>query len=110
MGIAINRHLSSVRSAFNLFADSAFNNANKVLDGVLKERKRQEQEPAVDHKEAITNGDLEKLDLYFADINRTEYPRKLAMYVWYVLTTHFCLRGGEVQSKLTQFRLDLHQP
>lgn len=27
-------------------------------------------------------------------------PHKLSFYVWYVVTTHFCLRGGEIQVKL----------
>ena len=100
---AINRHLSSVRPSINIFTDSAFVNTNRVLDGILKEWKRLGQEPAVDHKDAITNGDLKKLEQYFADIHQTQDPQKLSMYVWYVMTTHFCLkrrRGSEQVDKV----------
>ena len=107
---AINRSLSSVQPSINIFKDPAFLNANRVLDGILKERKRSGEEPAVVHKDAITPGDLEKLNLYFADVSETSDPRKLSMYVWYILTTHFCLRGGEVQAKLTKSDLVFSAP
>ena len=37
---------------------------------------------------------------YFQDISTTLDPRKLTSYVWFVISTHFCLRGGEIQCKL----------
>ena len=96
----INRSLSSLQPNINIFKDASFINAKRVLEGMLKERKRSAEEPAVVHKDAITSGDVEKLNLYFTGIAETSDPRKLSMYVWYILTTHFCLRGGEVHTKL----------
>eukprot|EP00117_Sycon_ciliatum_P004994 scpid80416/ scgid9125/ len=34
-------------------------------------------------------------------------PRKLSFFVWYTVTTHFCLRGGELQAKLKKSDLVL---
>ena len=48
----------------------------------------------------MSDGDLEKLDHYFADVLTVPDPRKLSFFVWYTVTTHFCLRGGELQAKL----------
>ena len=98
---AIQRHLSSMRE-INIFSDEAFARTNKLLDGVLKARKRAGNEPAVKHKEPLSEDDLGKLRTYFEDVVETTDAIKLAFYVWYQLTLHFCLRGGEMQSKLTK--------
>lgn len=107
---SINRHLLSVQPEVNLFQHHAFKKSHQILDGVLKERKRQGEEAAVQHKEAVSPGDLEKLRLYFDDVDTTDDPCKLSMYVWYLVTTHFCLRGGEIQSKLSKSDLVFSSP
>ena len=56
----IQRHLSSMRE-INIFSDEAFSRTNKLLDGVLKARKRAGNEPAVKHKEPLSEDDLGKL-------------------------------------------------
>ena len=66
----------------------------------LWKRRRQGEEPTVNHKSALADADLQVLDSYFADVLETADPRKLTYYVWYTITTHFCLRGGEVQCKV----------
>ena len=99
---AIHRHISSIRTDMNIFSDNAFKRCNKLLDGLLKEKKRQGEEPAVKHKESISDCDWQLIDQYFADISDTKDPRKLTHYVWFHITSKFCLRGREIQSKLTK--------
>ena len=67
---------------------------------MLKEKKRLGEEPVVSHKQPLSDSDLEKLDSYFSDVLTVPDPRKLSFFVWYTVTTHFCLRGGELQAKL----------
>ena len=52
------------------------------------------------NKEGIGDGDWERLTDYFADILDTKDPRKLTAYVWFHVTSKFCLRRGELQFKL----------
>ena len=94
----------------DIFNDPAFVDANKVLDGVLKERKRAGKDHTVDHKEALRDCHLAKLEMNFSDTEPTDNPRKLSMLVWYVLTTHFCPYGEEIQSKLTKSDLVFFKP
>lgn len=60
-GGALQRHLSAVRQVpVNIFTDETFSKANKLLDGVLKARKRAGDEPAVQtrnrlHRQILTN-------------------------------------------------------
>ena len=97
---AFNRHLQTFQPAKNIFKDPDFKTANKVLDGVLKAKKRDGEEPTVQHKSALSDMDLDRMDEYFDDVLECADPRKLSYYVWFTVTTHFCLRGGEVQCKL----------
>ena len=60
-------------------------------------RRRQGEEPTVNDKSALADVNLQVLDSYFADVLETADLRKLTYYVWYTITMHFCLRGGEVQ-------------
>ena len=54
---AIHRHLLSLRSDVDLFNSSLFRKSNHVLDGVLKTKKKNGEEPAVQRKEAISDND-----------------------------------------------------
>ena len=73
---------------------------NKVLDSVLKAKKNAGSEPAVNHKQPISDDYWKLIQEHFTDISTTLDPRKLTTYVWFVVSLHFCLRGGEVQCKL----------
>ena len=88
---AIQRHLSSFNRQINIFSDTAFTYCNKVLDGKLKEKKREGREPSVEHKPVITDSDMERLGEYFQDAATSLDPRKLSFYVWFHLSSHFCL-------------------
>ena len=59
-------------------------------------------EPAVRHKEAISDADRELLEHYFDDVLVANDPVKLTMYVWLETTLHFGLRGREVQVQMTK--------
>ena len=53
---AIQRWLSASMT-INIFTDPEFKRANAVLDGLLKEKKRQGLEAPVKHKDAISDAD-----------------------------------------------------
>ena len=71
---AIQRWLSASMT-INIFTDPEFKRANAVLDGLLKEKKRQGLEAPVKHKDAISDADWKKIELHFADVLTA--PRKL---------------------------------
>ena len=52
----------------NVFRQAEFQRSNNILDGVLKQAKASGEERAVEHKEAITADDLEKIQCYFDDV------------------------------------------
>ena len=64
---AIQRWLSASMT-INIFTDPEFKRANAVLDGLLKEKKRQGLEAPVKHKDAISDADWKKIELHFADV------------------------------------------
>ena len=41
-----------------------------------------------------------KIELHFADVLTANDPRKLCQFVWFHVTSKFCLRGGEIQRPL----------
>ena len=96
---AVQRAISAHDRAINIFKDPQFSRANAILDGVIKRQKRDGTAKPVDHKSAITEGDMIKLQEYFA--NPASDPTKLKEYVWFWVTMHFCLRGCELQAQLT---------
>ena len=96
---AIQRWLSASMT-INIFTDPEFKRANAVLDGLLKEKKRQGLEAPVKHKDAISDADWKKIELHFADVLTANDPRKLCQFVWFHVTSKFCLRGGEIQRLL----------
>ena len=79
---AIHRHLMSIRDDIDLFSSAEFKRSNEVLDGVLKEKKKKGEEPAVQHKDSITDADWKLIEEYFTDIQDTLDPRKLCSYTY----------------------------
>ena len=63
-------------------------------------------EPAVRHKEAISDADGKLLEHYFDDVLVANDLVKLTMYVWFETTLHFGLRGREVQVQMTKKDLE----
>ena len=96
---AVQRELNRLERNINI-QSPAFARANKLLDATLKEKKREGREPAVTHKDNISDLDWQQLRSYFSDVLTTLDIKKLAYYVWFNTTLHFCLRGNEAQSKL----------
>ena len=73
----IQRHLSSFQRGINIFSDHEFELSNKILNGVLKEKKKNGREEVVVHKPVISDKDWQKLEEYLADVLTTLNPRKL---------------------------------
>ena len=96
---AVQRELNRLERNINI-QSPAFARANELLDATLKEKKREGREPAVTHKDNISDLDWQQLRSYFSDVLTTLDIKKLAYYVWFNTTLHFCLRGNEAQSKL----------
>jgi len=99
---AISRHVvvELSRPELNLFREAVFRRSNHVLDGHLKTKKLEGEEPAVEHKISISDEDIERLRMYFEDVLESPDPVKLAFYCWYNLTLHCALRSSEVQVAL----------
>ena len=88
------------RPECNIWKSSAFERSHRVLDGLLKQRKDMGEELSVQHKDAVSKDDLERIDGYFSDVLDVGDPIKLTQYCWYHITMHFSLRASEVQTKL----------
>ena len=65
---AIQRSLTILKRPFNIRSGEDFQNSNRVLDAVLKKNKAEENARPVQHKEAISAADKERLDAYFQDV------------------------------------------
>ena len=101
---AVQHELNRLERNINI-QSPAFARANKLLHATLKEKKREGREPAVTHKDNISDLDWQQLRSYFSDVLTTLDIKKLAYYVWFNTTLHFCLRGNEAQSKLKKMDL-----
>ena len=99
---AISRHVSVDlnRPEMNIFRQPQFRRSNDVLDGHLKQKKKQGHEPSVEHHLPITEEDLTKLEFYFNDVLEVNDAVKLTYYCWFNITPHFGLRSCEVQVSL----------
>ena len=93
---AIHRRTRELDRPFNIFKSDCFSRSHAVLDATLKVKKVEGLEPAVRHKEALSDADRELLEHYF-DVLVANDPVKLTMYVWSETTFHCGLRGREVQ-------------
>ena len=99
---AISRYMAVDLSkpACNVFRQAEFQRSNNILDGVLKQAKASGEEGAVEHKEAITADDLEKIRRYFDDVLDVGDPVKLTQFCWFHLSIHFALRSKEIQTTI----------
>ena len=99
---AISRHavVELNRPELNLFREAVFRRSNHVLDGHLKTKKLEGDEPAVEHKLSVSDEDLELLRMYFDDVLDSPDAVKLSYFCWYNLTLHCALRSSEVQVAL----------
>ena len=68
---AVQRLLVAENRTINVFTDVQFTRGRKILDGVLKERKRSGQEDQVLHAQALSESDWNKLGVYFKDMEST---------------------------------------
>jgi len=76
--------------------DAAFRDSNIVLDAVLKRNKAEGNSHKVEHKDAITDADKDRLAEYFKDVLDCQDTYKLQSYCWYNMTRHLGLRGSEL--------------
>ena len=95
---ALHRHMRESRG-FDIINSSDFHRANAALDGKLKQMKRDGDLKPVQHKEVITDDDMEKIKYYFL---RSKSAEDLNLWVWFSITLHLSLRGRELQRKLTK--------
>ena len=84
----------------NVFRQAEFQRSNNILDGVLMQAKASGEERAVEHNEAITADDLEKIRRYFDDVLDVGDPVKLTQFCWFHLSIHFALRSKEIQTTI----------
>ena len=87
----IQRHLSSFQHGINIFSDRGFELSNKILNGVLKQKKKNGREEAVVHKPVISDKDWQTHEEYLVDVLTTLNPRKRTFFVWLLISGHFCL-------------------
>ena len=106
---AIQRQLTCHDRQFNVHTDVEFQKSNDVLDGVLKRNKREGHSNPVQHKDPITDIDMDKISYFF---DRSKTAENLTRHVWFFTTLHLGLRGREVQRKITkadvEFGTDAH--
>ena len=90
------------RTDLSLFRDnSAFDEANDVLDAHLRVLKKQGELKATDHFPPISQPDLEKIGEFLrSSITEPMDPTDLTLAGWFVLTFHLGLRGREMQLDL----------
>ncbi|XP_065191917.1 uncharacterized protein KIAA1958-like [Sycon ciliatum] len=102
---AIHRELQELKRTINLYTDSEFIEANQVLDGYLKQLKKDGLVAPTQHKTPISDSDKEKIYKHLGDWKTN--ADHLTYLVWFVITYHFCLRGSEIQAYLTSDDLDV---
>ena len=78
---AIQRKLTALKRPFNLRDDAAFRDSNIVLDAVLKRNKVEGKSHKVQHKDAITDADKDRLAEYFKDVLDCQDTYKM-QYCW----------------------------
>ena len=72
----------------------------------LKDKIKDGRKEAVQHKASISEEDCKRLKDYFANAATSLNVKKVTHYVWFHITLYFCLRGGELQSKLKRTDLE----
>ena len=97
---ALARHVTTFERGFDVIKGPEFKQANKMLDTMLKDKQRNGREPAIQHKQSITDENWGKTKVYLVDVLETRDPRKLTIYTWFLTSSHFCLRGNELQARM----------
>ena len=89
---ALSRYVAKTleRPECNVFRKAEFQRSNVVLDGTLKQKKAEGNEPSVEHKESMHKSDLAKLALYFHDVLEEGNAVKLTQYCWFNISS-FCV-------------------
>ena len=54
--------------------NSEFEKSNKILNAVLKAKKKNGDEPAVEHKDAVSETDWKTIMNHFKDVETTDNP------------------------------------
>ena len=90
----IQRHIASppYNRVINIIRNATFQQANNVLDGLLKNQKRDKKDTTSSYP-PISKGDMEKLAQ--SGVLKTEDPRSLQRMVFFNLQYYFCRRGRE---------------
>ena len=78
--VGLGKECHYLRTRIRPNQEPEFKQANKMLDAVPKDKQRNGREPAVQHKQSITDEDWGKIKVYFADVLETRDPRKLTIY------------------------------
>ena len=63
---------------------------------MLKRNKAEGKTQKVQHKDALTDADKDRLATYFEDVLETQDTRKLQSYCRYNIARHLGLRGSEI--------------
>ena len=107
---AINRHFQDIGREIDIVRDKEFKQANRALDGYLKERMKSGNSKPTAHKQIIQPNDLNKISTYLSRASKD--PVILRHAVWYNIAIHFVSRGMEFHHQLRpdsfEFKSDEH--
>lgn len=95
---AINRYLQDIGRNIDIVRNPEFKAANRVLDGLLKDRMQKGISKPTAHKAIISPTDLMKIQTYLG--NAAANPLILRHCVWYNISIHFVTRGIEFHNQL----------
>ncbi|KAK3083534.1 hypothetical protein FSP39_024893, partial [Pinctada imbricata] len=95
---AINRYIQDIGRNVDIVRDSDFKVANRVFNGMLKDRMKTGASRPVSHKSIISDDDLHLINGYFQ--NAADAPIILRQYIWYAISIHFVTRGMEMHHQL----------
>ena len=60
--------------------------ANKILNGLLKQKRRSGDEAVVIHEHLISHDDWQRIMDFFIDVATTNDPRLMTFFVWFLMT------------------------
>lgn len=94
----INRYLGDINRNIDIVNEKEFRRANKLLDGLLKDRMASGISKPTQHKEIVEEGDLTRIMNYFNGADTSVFI--LRQCVWYNIAVHFVTRGLEFHHQL----------
>ena len=96
----IQRGLLEIRTdEVNIVRDVAFSKANKMLAAKCRTYAKNGN-PPVQHKEAIAEEDLRKVEEYFSDQETLQDPRRLQQAIWFIIAYNLGCRGRELYRQI----------